>query len=123
MFGGALAAPSKDPQTGSPGFVPPAQTPRPGETIEVTNVRPSGALRFVMPDMAMHAHVQLEDRQFVFPLHLDQIGILAEENRVFLSFRVAFTYRIVPLERRRVTLWRGPAPAEIPERYRATWEA
>ena len=103
-------------------IIPPAQSPKPGELIEVTNVRPSGPIRFTMPDLAMHAHVQLEDRQYVFPLHLDQIGILAEESRVFLSFRVAFKYRIVPRERRRTTLRRGPAPAEIPADYTVAWD-
>ncbi len=102
-------------------IVPPAQSPKPGELVEVTNVRTSGPIRFTMPDLAMHVHVQLENRQYVFPLHLDQIGILAEERRVFLSFRVAFKYRIVARERRRATLRRGPAPAEIPADYTIGW--
>jgi hypothetical protein len=104
-------------------IIPPADSPRPGEPVEVTNLRPSGALRFALPMLALHAHVQLEDRQYIFPLHLDQIGILGEENRVFLSYRVAFKYRVVPLERRRTTLYKGAAPARIPTRYAVAWEA
>jgi len=103
--------------------IPPEHAPAPGQLIEVTSVRPGGApFRFGLPDMAMHVHVQLEDRQYLFPLHLDQIGMLPDENRVFLSFRTVFTYRMVPHERRRVTLHRGPAPDAIPESYTARWE-
>ena len=85
-------------------IIPPARTPRPGELIEVTAVRPTGSLRFTMPAVRLRVEVKLEDRSYLFPLHLDQIGILAEEQRVFLSYRVAFKYRIVPMELRRTTL-------------------
>jgi len=100
----------------------PDQTPGAGETVEVTHVRPDGGLKFSMPDVALHAHVQLEDRNHLFPLHLDQIGILAEEESVFLSYRVTFRYRFTAMERRRTTLHAGELPAELPAHYPRSWD-
>jgi len=100
----------------------PGREPKPGDDIEVSGVRPDGALRFAMPDVPFHAHVQLEERSYLFPLHLDQIGILADTLRVFLSYRVVFRYRVAPLERRRVTLHAGRAPVAVPDDYVEEWE-
>lgn len=100
----------------------PGRAPKPGDEIEVTCVRPEGDLRFEMPDLSLHVHVQLEDRSHLFPLHLDQIGIFAEEGRVMLSYRVVFRYRLAPLERRRATLHAGPVPESLPPGYVAVWE-
>lgn len=102
-------------------IIPPAEGPSPGDEILVSHASPEGPLRFQMPDFALHAHVQLGERSHLFPLHLDQIGILTEERRVFLGFRVAFRYRLVRLERRRVTLHAGPAPASVPDGYVTDW--
>jgi hypothetical protein len=96
--------------------------PKPGDLVEITNVHPDGDLRFFMPELALHAHVQLGERHSLFPLHLDQIGILAEERRVFLGYRVVFKYRMIPLERRQATLYPGSMPAELPESYVQAWE-
>jgi hypothetical protein len=103
-------------------IIPPADGPRAGDVVEFTNVSPVGPIRFRFPDLTLHAHVQLENRNYLFPLHLDQLGLLTEKSRVFLSYRVAFTYRFAALERRRVTLRAGPAPAAVPADYPAVWE-
>ena len=104
-------------------IMPPGEEPRPGEWIEVAYARPGGHLRFAMPVLAYHVHVQLEDRNYVFPLHVDQIGILTDELRVFFSLRAVFTYRLVKLERRLATLYAGPAPTSIPAEYARVWES
>jgi len=89
----------------NPGMIiPPADTPRPGETVEVTHASPEGALRFAMPATALHAAVDLADRHYDFPLHLDQVLLLLEERRVVLGYRVVFRYRLVKRERRKTTL-------------------
>jgi len=105
-----------------PKLVIPAQdAPKVGDEIVVTNVRPDGDLRFALPDVVLHAHVQLEDRGYVFPLHLDQIGVFCEEQRVFLSYRCVFRYRVLRMERRRTTLYAGAAPASVPPEYVLDW--
>jgi hypothetical protein len=85
-------------------IVPPADAPSAGDLVEVTHVTPDGPLRFAVPDLSFHVQVQLEDRHYRFPLHCDQIGIIAEERRVFLSHRVVYRYRMVRRERRITTL-------------------
>lgn len=104
-------------------IIPPAEGPSPGDEILVSHASPEGPLRFQVPDFALHAHVQLGERSHLFPLHLDQIGILTEERRVFLGFRVAFRYRLVRFERRRVTLHPGSAPESVPADYVTDWSA
>jgi hypothetical protein len=101
----------------------PGEEPGAGEWIEITYARPGGHLRFAMPALDYHVHVQLEERSYLFPLHVDQIGILADELRVFFSLRTVFTYRLVPLERRLATLHAGPAPGEVPADYVRVWES
>ncbi len=93
-------------------ILPPAETPRAGEIVEITHASPEGALRFAVPGIAFHARVTLEDRGYAFPLHLDQIAVLTEEKRVVLGYRVVFKYRLVKRERRRAELRQGPAPEE-----------
>jgi len=96
--------------------------PRAGDVVRLSHGLHDGDLDFVMPDLGMHVHVQLAERQYVFPLHLDQIGIVAGEGRVFFSLRCVFEYRVVKGERRRVTLYPGGVPEVIPEAYRVVWK-
>jgi hypothetical protein len=102
-------------------IIEPSQAPKPGDEVVVSHVHPDGDLRFAWPELPLHAHVQLEQRSYLFPLHVDQIGILAEDRRVFLSCRVVFRYRLVPMERRRTTLHAGPLPADVPADYVQAW--
>lgn len=88
----------------------PSDTPRHGEIFEITHASPEGALRFQMPEREFHAQVTLEDRRYAFPLHLDQIAVFLEEQRVMLGYRVVFKYRLVKRERRSVTLREGAVP-------------
>ncbi|WP_437899002.1 DUF2169 domain-containing protein [Sorangium sp. So ce124] len=104
---------------GHPGMmIEPGGEPRPGDGIRLTHGLRGGDLAFAMPDLRMHIHVQLEGREYVFPMHLDQIGIVAGEGRVFFSLRCVFEYHVRKEERRTATLYGGPAPALIPGSYR-----
>jgi hypothetical protein len=97
--------------------------PAAGEIVTITNVRPEGgACRFAMPDLIFHVYVQLQDRPYVFPAHLDSIIILTEEERVVFGYRCVFRYRMVPLERRIAVLRTGPAPPAPPPEYRVQWD-
>jgi hypothetical protein len=102
--------------------IPPEHAPHAGDEVAVTCVRPGGDLRFSLPEHTLHAHVQLEDQHHLFPLHLDLIGILAEEQRVVLGYRVVFEYAYRRMERRATTLHRGPVPAAMPASYMRVWE-
>jgi hypothetical protein len=87
-----------------PAMMLPPGSARPGDTVEITHASPEASLRFALPALPLEAHVELEDRAYDFPLHIDQIGILTMERRVFLSYRTVFKYRLVRRERRRTTL-------------------
>jgi hypothetical protein len=88
----------------------PQNTPLAGEVIEITHASPDGPLRFSLPELDFHTEVQLEDRTYRFPLHLDRIAVLLDEQRVELGYRVVFKYRLVKGERRSTTLHQGPIP-------------
>jgi hypothetical protein len=88
----------------------PSNTPRPGEQIEITHASRQGSLRFSMPELEYHVHVHLEHRNYFFPLHLDQIVVLLDEQRVVLGYRVVFQYRLVKREHRTVMLRQGSVP-------------
>jgi hypothetical protein len=98
--------------------------PRDGAPFEITHVRPGGeSLRFAFAARAFHVYVQLQDRPYVFPAHLESIVVFAEQQRVVLGWKCAFRYRMVPLERRVAVLCEGSAPASPPESYRVDWSA
>jgi hypothetical protein len=90
----------------------PSDTPPPGELVEITHASPEGAMRFRMPELAFHARVDLENRSYAFPLHLDQIVVLLDERRVVLGYRVVFKYRLAKGERRTVTLRQDAVPED-----------
>ncbi len=92
-----------------PAMILPPGTAEPGCIVEITHATPAGTLRFALPALSLEAHVELEDRAYDFPLHIDQIGVLAMERRVFLSYRTVFKYRLVRRERRRTTLRLKPS--------------
>lgn len=97
--------------------------PAPGETVRVDNVRPKGGeFRFAMPELVFHVYVQLRDRPYVFPAHLDSIIILAEEERVVFGYRCVFRYRMIPMERRIAVLRGGPVPSSPPPEYFVQWD-
>lgn len=101
-----------------------SDAPHAGEEFEFTHVRPGGLpLRFALPALDFHVYVQLEDRPYLFPAHLESVLVLAEQERVVLGFKCAFRYRMVPLERRIAVLCDGPAPPAVPTDYRVRWEA
>lgn len=103
-----------------PNMVIPAQNaPKPGERIRLSHGCKDGSdLIFALPKGGFHLHVQLENRETVVPLVLDQIGIIAGEERVLLSYRVVIDYRLVRHERRICTLYEGALPDAIPPHYR-----
>ncbi len=93
---------------------------RGGDLVSIGCARPGGDLAFQLPDLEFHVHVQLEHKHCLFPLHLDQIIVFGDEGegeRVLLSYRVCFRYRVVATERRATTLREGPAPDSLPRSY------
>jgi len=108
--------------------IPAEKAPKPGDVVRLSHGRKDGSdLSFVLPDRGFHLHVQLESREHVVPLYLDQIGVIAGEARVLLSYRTVVEYRLVRHERRMCALYEGPVPEPIPAHYRRelrdAWDA
>ena len=93
-----------------------------GDEVAISHLTPTGPLAFRLPDRSFHLHVQLEDRHHLVPLHLEAVGILGDERRVFLTWRACFRYRLVPMERRAVELHAGPVPERVPGHYQVEWD-
>jgi hypothetical protein len=94
----------------------------PGTPFVAGGVLPDGGdLRFRLPKGSFHVYVQLADRPYAFPVHLDSVALFSERTSVVLGFRCCFKYRLVPLERRVAVLYSGVAPATIPTDYVIDW--
>ena len=85
-------------------ILPAAEAPQPGEIVEVIGMRADGRFRCALPDLAFHVDVALGDRRYRFPAHLDQLLLAPTLGALVLSYRAVFRYRMVPRERRSVTL-------------------
>lgn len=93
----------------------PENGPQAGDLVRLSHGLGEGDLWFKLPDLAYHVAVDLEQRHYEAPLHLDQIGIIAGAGVVFFSLRCVFEYTIVPRERRRAVLREGaPSPPPTP---------
>lgn len=96
--------------------------PEPGTLVSATGVRPGGGgVSFEVPPGTFHAYVQIADRGYVFPFHLDSITLITEQEQVLLCFRCCFRYPINPLERRVAIVYGGKAPGAPPGKYRIDW--
>jgi len=98
------------------------EPPKPGTLISASGVRPGGdGLSFRLPPGTFHAYVQLADRGYVFPFHLDNITLVTEHEQVLLGFRCCFRYALNPLERRAAVVYGGRAPGAPPGKYLIDW--
>jgi hypothetical protein len=86
---------------------------RPGETVRVDGVLGEGPLTFVIPDAAPRVRLKFGDEIIERPLAIDQIGIEADRQRVFLAYRYPFRYVIHPLQRRGAELFGSLATGSI----------
>ena len=130
----AVGAMETDPKTGAvvrinpklfnaafPAFVaPPVEH---GELIRVLGVTGGAPLEFRLPKQGPIARLMFHTAKSRTLCPIDQIGVEVGRNRVFLSFRYAFRYTLVSLQRRSCELlWpdrtqagRGPGLAEADE--------
>jgi hypothetical protein len=72
----------------------------PGERVRVTGVRPDGPLEFVVPPVPLAVRVRFGEERDERLTSIDQIGIEPDRNRVFISYRFPFRYRMNPLQAR-----------------------
>ncbi|AKT42712.1 DUF2169 family type VI secretion system accessory protein [Chondromyces crocatus] len=81
---------------------------KPGQTVRLTGVHPSGPLSFQLPDARLFARVRFGDDVREVPLAIDQIGFELEAKRAFIAYRYPFRYTIHALQRRACELFERP---------------
>ncbi|MCK6590641.1 MAG: DUF2169 domain-containing protein [Polyangiaceae bacterium] len=73
---------------------------KPGDRAAVAGVSPDGLLAFTLPEIPFFVRLRFGAEQHELPLAIDQIGIEADERRVFIAYRCPFRYIVVPLQAR-----------------------
>lgn len=76
----------------------------PGDRITATGVTDNGVFEIVVPDTHLEIDISLGDIITKKKLEIDQVGLLPNENKIFISYIFPFKYRIVPLEKRGTSL-------------------
>jgi hypothetical protein len=72
----------------------------PGDDVRVTGVSRSGVLAFRVPDLSLRARLRFGDVIVERPLAIDQLGIEAEHDRFFVTYRYPFRYVMHRLQKR-----------------------
>jgi len=73
---------------------------QPGDCCRLVGVSESGPLTFRIPHFELRIQLTFDDEIIQKPLAIDQIGIEADEHRVFITYRYPFLYVLYPLQRR-----------------------
>ncbi|HET6147893.1 MAG TPA: DUF2169 domain-containing protein [Polyangia bacterium] len=83
-----------------------------GDPVRVTGVSRSGLLAFRVPDLRLMVQLGFGAEIIERPLAIDQLGIEAEHDRFFITYRYPFRYVMHPLQKRWCRLLL--APPEVP---------
>jgi hypothetical protein len=70
----------------------------PGMRVTVTGMTEDRALEFEVPRLSLVATLRFGDATDRQSLHIDQLGIEVDRNRLFLAYRYPFRYRFRPME-------------------------
>ncbi len=77
-----------------------------GDAVRVDGVTESGArLAFTVPDVPLAARLQFGDEIIERPLAIDQLGIEADKQRIFVTYRYPFRYVMYRRQKRSCGLY------------------
>lgn len=76
----------------------------PGDKITATGVSDNGVFEIIVPDTHLEIDIVLGDKTTKKKLEIDQVGLIPDESKIFISYIFPFKYRIVPLEKRVTSL-------------------
>jgi hypothetical protein len=88
------------------------QDVKPGTEVQVDGVWHDGPLAFAIPDAAPRVILTFGDKIIERDLVADQVGIEADQSRVFITYRHPFRYVLHPLQRRSCELVTAPGSAQ-----------
>ncbi len=74
-----------------------------GDRVKITGAS-AAPIEFAIPPADVSVHLEFGDVSKTVALPLDQVGVEVDAERVFVTYRLAFQYRVVPLEKRSCAL-------------------
>jgi hypothetical protein len=78
---------------------------KPGDAVTVSGVSAEGLLGFTLPPCPFFVRLRFGSEVHELPLTIDQIGILADEQRAFIAYRCPFRYIVHALQERACELF------------------
>ena len=87
-----------------PAMIVPHAEAVPGARVRVSGVSESGPVTFVLPSNDLRVRLRFGDEVSEVEPFVDQIGIEVDLQRVFVGYRYAFRYRMIPLQKRECVL-------------------
>lgn len=81
-----------------PGMI--AERVAPGDLVTVEGVSPDGPLRFAVPPTPLSVDLRIGGARTTREPAIDQIGIEADERRVFIAYRFPFRYTVASRQTR-----------------------
>jgi hypothetical protein len=72
----------------------------PGDLVTLEGVSPDGPIHFTVPSLPLAVDLKVGGSRLWRSLAIDQIGVEAEERRVFIAYRYPFRYTILPRQTR-----------------------
>jgi hypothetical protein len=81
-----------------PGMIMPEALP--GQQVQLSGVDPEAPLCFALPECPVELRLEIGATRLTRVPRVDQIGVLLEDRRVFISYRFPFRYVIHPQEQR-----------------------
>lgn len=89
-----------------------APEPEPGTRCHVYGVREQGVFSFRIPSPPLSAHIRVGDSVVDRTLHIDQIGVEPDLERVFITYRFPFRYPVIRMQPRACELRWSPRAHE-----------
>ncbi len=76
----------------------------PGDIITVKGVTTNGVYNFHTPNTELDIAISLGTKQIEKKMAIDQIGLIPDKQKAFVSYRLPFKYVIKPMEKRQMSL-------------------
>lgn len=80
------------------------KTIKPEDLITINGVTETKDFSLVIPNTELETEITLGDINLNKKLQIDQIGLITDQNKAFITYRLPFKYIIKPMEKREIKL-------------------